>query len=91
MTEFFEISSGEYCKNLIGGRLLMAIRSIYCQPEVCTRITGKQLKLFDVSVDHRLGCVLSSFFFINCMNGGISSDEPISASRSEEARLPVAF
>jgi len=31
-------------ENDIDGQLLLAIKSFYCQPEVCVRIDGKQLK-----------------------------------------------
>ena len=48
----------------IDGHLLMAIKLLYCQPEVCVCINGKQSKSFYVSVGLRQGCVLSSLLFI---------------------------
>ena len=52
----------------IAGRLLMSIKSLYCQPEVCVRVNGKQSKLLHVSVGLRQECVLSPLFFIIYMN-----------------------
>ena len=46
----------------IDGQLLMAIKSLYCQLEVC--VNGKQSKSFHVGVGLRQGCVLSPLFFI---------------------------
>ena len=65
MTAFLEISSGECC---IDGHLLMAIKSLYCQLELCVCVNGKQSKSFQVGVGFRQGCVLSHFFFIIYMN-----------------------
>ena len=52
----------------IGGQLLLAIKSFYCQPEVCVRMNGKQSKPFHVGVGLRQGCVLSPLLFIVYMN-----------------------
>ena len=62
MTAFLEISSGECC---IDGHLLMAIKSLYCQLELCVCLNGKQSKSFHVGVGFRQGCVLSPLFFHN--------------------------
>ena len=50
------------------GRLLRAIKSFYCRPEVCVRVNGKQLKSFHVGVELRQGYVLSPLLFIVYMN-----------------------
>jgi len=52
----------------IDSQLLFAIKSLYCQPEVCVRVSGKQLKPFLVGVGLRQGCILSSLLFIIYMN-----------------------
>ena len=44
--------------------LLMAIKSLYCQPEVGVFVNGKQLKSFQVSVGLRQKCVLLHLVFI---------------------------
>ena len=36
----------------------MAIKSLFCQPEVCVRVNGKQAKSFHVGVGLRQGCEL---------------------------------
>ena len=46
----------------IDGHLLMAIKSLYCQPEACVCVNGKQSKSFYVGVGLRQGCVLSPLF-----------------------------
>ena len=46
------------------GRLLHAIKSFYCRPEVCVWVNGKQSKPFYVGVGLLQGCVLSSLLFI---------------------------
>ena len=48
----------------IDEHLLMAVKSLYCQLEVCVRVNGKQSKSFHVDVGLRQVCVLSSFFFM---------------------------
>ena len=60
MTGFFEIaleSAAEVWH-------LMAIKSHYCQPDVCVRINGEQSKSFHVSVGPWQVCVLSIIFII---------------------------
>ena len=52
----------------IDGHLLMAIKSLYCQLEVCVCVNGKQSKSFHMGVDLRQGCVLSPLLFIIYMN-----------------------
>ena len=37
----------------IDGHLLTAIKSLYCQPKVCVRVNGKQLKSFHAGVGLR--------------------------------------
>ena len=50
------------------GQLLQAIKSFYCQPEVCVRVNRMQSKPFRVGVGLRQGCVLSPLLFIIYMN-----------------------
>jgi len=52
----------------INGRLLLAIKSPYCQPEICVPVNDKQSKPFHVGIAHRQACVLLPLFFINYMN-----------------------
>ena len=52
----------------IDGQMLLAIKSFYCQPEVCVRVNRMQSKPFHVGIGLQQGCVLSSFFFITYMN-----------------------
>ena len=52
----------------VDGQLLQAIKSFYCQPEVCVRVNGMQSKPFHVGVGLRQGCVLSPLLFITYMN-----------------------
>ena len=52
----------------IDGHLLMAIKSLYCQSEVCVRMHGKSSEPFRVRVGLRQGCVLSPLLFITYMN-----------------------
>jgi len=60
------------CKSMglygIDGQLLIAIKSFYCQPEVCIRDNGEQSKPFYVSVGLRQECVLSPLIFIIYVN-----------------------
>ena len=48
----------------IDGRLLIAIKLLYSQPEVCILVNGKQSKSFHVGVGLRQGCVLSPHLFM---------------------------
>ena len=52
----------------VDGQLLLAIKSFYCQPEVCVRVNRMQSKPFHVGVGLRQGCVLSPLLFITYMN-----------------------
>ena len=52
----------------IDGHLLMAIKSLYSQPEVCVRVNGKQTKSFHVDVGLRQTFALSPLLFIIYMN-----------------------
>ena len=52
----------------IDEHLLMTIKPLYCQPEVCVRENGKQSNSFHVGVGLRQGCVLSPLLFIIYMN-----------------------
>ena len=48
--------------------MLCATNSLYCRPEVCVRVNGKQSKPFHVGVELRQECVLSPLLFIVYMN-----------------------
>ena len=52
----------------IEGQLLRAIKSLYCRPEVCVWVNGKQAKPFHVCVGLWQRCVLSPLIIIVCMN-----------------------
>ena len=52
----------------IDGQLLHAIKSFYCQPEVCVLVNRKQSKPFHVGFGIRQGCVLSPLLFIVYVN-----------------------
>ena len=69
MTKFLGINFGRFCRSYgVNGQLLRAIKSFYCRPEVCVRVTGKQSKPFHEGVGLRQGCVLSPLLFIVYMN-----------------------
>ena len=90
MTEFLEISSGKCCYG-IDGHLLMTIKSLYCQPEVCVRVNGKQLKSFGVGL--RQECILSPLLFIiymNWMDKLSQTDECVTIGRCKISRLIFA-
>ena len=75
------------------GHLLMAIKSLYCQPEVCVRVNGKQPKSFHVGVGLRQGCVLSLLLFIiymNWMDKLRRTDECVTIGRYKISRLLFA-
>ena len=77
----------------IDGNLLMAIKSLYCQLEVCVRVNGKQSKLFHVGVGFRQRCVLSPFLFIiymNWMDKLSRIDECVTIGRCKISRLLFA-
>jgi len=52
----------------IDGLLLLAIKSFYCQSEICVRVNGKQSMPFHMGFGLRQGCVLSLLLFIIHMN-----------------------
>ena len=52
----------------INGHLLMAVKSLYEQSEVCVRVNGKKSKPFKVRIGLQQGCVLSPLLFIVYMN-----------------------
>ena len=43
-------------------------KSLYCQPEVCVRVNGKQSKSLHVGVGVQQGCALTPALFITYMN-----------------------
>ena len=77
----------------IYGHLLMAVKSLYCQPEVCVRVNGKQSKSFHEGVSLRQGCVLSSLLFIiyvNWMDKLSQTDECVTIKSCKIIRLLFA-
>ena len=52
----------------IDGYLLIVIKLLYCQPEVCVPVNDKQSKLIHVSIRLRQGCSMSPLLFIVYMN-----------------------
>ena len=52
----------------IDGHLLLAFKSLYCQPEVCVRVKDKNSKSFYVGVGLCQRDVSSPLFFIIYMN-----------------------
>ena len=52
----------------VDSRLLRAIESFYCRPEVCVPVNGKQSKPFHVGDRLWQGCILSPLFFTVYMN-----------------------
>ena len=77
----------EFC---IDGHLLMAIKSLYCQPEVCVSVNGKQSRSFHVGLGLRQGRVLSPFIFIismNWMDKLSQTDECVTIGRCKISRL----
>ena len=74
----------------IDGHLLMAIKSLYCQPETCVCVNDKQSKSFHVGVGLRRGCVLSPLLFIiymNWMDKLSQTDECVTIGRCRISRL----
>ena len=71
----------------IDQRLLFAIKSFYCLPEVCERWNSKQSKSFHVGVGLRQKCVLLPVLFIIYM----SLAEWMSVSRSEVKGIYFIF
>ena len=76
----------EFC---IDWHLLIAIKPLYCQPEIC--VNGEQSKSFHVGVCLRQECVLSRFFFIVNMNWMDKLAEPMNESQLEDVRLVGFF
>ena len=81
----------------IDGHLLMAIESLYCQPEVCGCVNGNQSKSFHVDfrlidVELRQTCVLSPLFIIymNGMDMLSRTDEFVTIGRCRISRLLFA-
>ena len=71
----------------------MAIKSLYCLPEVFVRVNGKQSKSFLVGVGVRQGCVLSPILFIiymNWMDKLSRTDECVTIGRCKICRLLFA-
>ena len=75
----------------VDGQLLRAIRSFYCQPEVCVRVNGKQSKPFHLGVGLRQGCVLSPLLFIVCMTWSDKCSQLMSVPRLEIANQSSAI
>ena len=45
-----------------------AYATVYCRPDICVRVNGKQSKPFHVGVGLSQGCLLSPLLFIVAMN-----------------------
>ena len=74
----------------IVGRLLTAIKSLYCQSGVCVYVNDKQSKSFHVSVSLRQGCGSSPPLFIiyvNWMNKLGQTDERVTIGKCKISRL----
>ena len=74
----------------IDRHLLMNIKSLYSQPEVCVRKNRKQSKSFHLVVGLRQGCVLSPLLFIiylNWMDKLSRTDECVTIRKCKISRL----
>ena len=75
----------------INGHLLMAIKSLYCQLEVCVHVNGRQSKPFQVRVGLQQGCVLSLFIiYIIWMDKLSGTDKCVTIRRCKISRLLLA-
>ena len=77
----------------VDGKLLRAIKSFYCRPEVCVQVNGKQSKPFHVGVGLRQGCVLSPLLFtvyMNWINKRSQADECATIGNCKISRLLFA-
>ena len=78
----------------IDGHLLMAIKSVCCQPEVFVCLNGKQSKSFYMGVGLRRKCVLSPLRFIiyvNWMDKLSQTYECVKIRRCKISRLLFAY
>jgi len=73
MTGFFEVNFRGFYRSMslmVTGQLLLAIKSFYCQPQVCVCINSKQSKPFHVGIGLNQVCVFS-FSFHNLNSNSI--------------------
>ncbi len=53
----------------MGGKLLSAMKSFYGVASACVKINGETSEHFEIKVDLRQGCVMSSWLFNIYMDG----------------------
>ena len=71
----------------------MAIKSLYCQPEVCSRVNGTQSKSFHVGVGLGQECASSPLLFIiytNWMDKLSPTDECVTIGKCKTNKLLLA-
>jgi len=59
-----KISCGVFREYGVGGRLLLAVKSLYSLSEVCVRVSSVKPRPLAVAVGLRQGCALSPLVFI---------------------------
>ena len=75
----------------IDEHLLLAIKSLYCQPDVCVCVNGKQSKSLHVGVGLRQWCVLSALIiYVIWMDKLSRTDECVTIGRCKISRLLFA-
>ena len=75
----------------IDGQLLYAIKSFYCQPEVCVLVNRKQSKPFHVGFGIRQGCVLSPLLFIVYVNWIDKCRQADECATTRNCKIVVCF
>ena len=91
MTEFLGINFGRFCRYVVNGQLLRAIKSFYCRPEVCVRVNGEQSKPFHVGVGLRQDAFCHLSFSLFTWIGSTNAAKLMSVPRLEIAKLVVCY